>query len=140
MNERGFAGRVTDSGEELDAVWTPEGDSIVFVATTDRNAAAYAHGQHVAVQDCRERRRAGATNNRQRQLSPVRCFVPTARRYTRFSTIETDGKVYNLDRLAKFSWPTWVSTAGQSYSPQDFDRSVGTSALTPDSKSIYLTG
>src|SRR5688572_10992121 len=42
VNERGFAGRVTDSGEELDAVWTPNGDEIIFVATTNRDAAAYA--------------------------------------------------------------------------------------------------
>ena len=33
---RGFAGRVSDSGEELDSVWTPEGDAIVFVASTNR--------------------------------------------------------------------------------------------------------
>ena len=39
--EPGFAGRVTDSGEEFDAVWTPDGESIVFVATTGRNMAAY---------------------------------------------------------------------------------------------------
>ena len=25
VNERGFAGRVTDSGDELDRVWTPDG-------------------------------------------------------------------------------------------------------------------
>src|SRR5688572_18496067 len=42
VNERGFAGRVTDSAEELDSVWTPNGDEIVFVATTNRDAAAYA--------------------------------------------------------------------------------------------------
>src|SRR6185503_12559386 len=34
--ERGFAGRVSDSGEELDAVWTPESDAIIFVASTNR--------------------------------------------------------------------------------------------------------
>src|SRR6185503_8853131 len=43
VSERGFAGRVSDSGEELDPVWTPEGNEIVFVASTNRNAAAYAN-------------------------------------------------------------------------------------------------
>src|SRR6185503_732635 len=43
VNERGFAGRVTDAGEELDPVWTPEGDAIIFVATTNRDASAYAN-------------------------------------------------------------------------------------------------
>ena len=42
VSERGFAGRVQDSGEEFDGVWTPEGDSVIFVATTNRDKAAYA--------------------------------------------------------------------------------------------------
>src|ERR1044071_1454031 len=43
VTEKGFAGRVTDSGEEFDAAWTPEGDAVLFVATTKRNTAAYAN-------------------------------------------------------------------------------------------------
>src|ERR1700754_447873 len=43
VSERGFAGRGTDSADELDAIWTPEGDAIVFVASTNRDAAAYAN-------------------------------------------------------------------------------------------------
>src|SRR5215510_715789 len=31
VSERGFAGRTSDGGEELDGVWTPDGDAIVFV-------------------------------------------------------------------------------------------------------------
>src|SRR6266853_6015103 len=38
----GYSGRHLDSGEELDAVWAPDGSSIVFVATTNRTSAAYA--------------------------------------------------------------------------------------------------
>src|SRR5690242_6362956 len=37
VSERGFAGRVSDSGEELDPVWTPEGEAIIFVASTNRD-------------------------------------------------------------------------------------------------------
>ena len=45
-------------------------------------------------------------------------------------------KLINLDRLAKFSWPN----AGQPVIlTAKFDRSVGSFAFTPDSKSIYLT-
>ncbi len=135
VNERGFAGRVTDSGEELDAVWTPEGDGIVFVATTNRDVAAYAD-----------------TNTSLFKVStsggePVRltttndsfgrpAFRPDGKElYSSFS-IETDDKTYHLDRLAKFSWPT----VGQPVIiTSKFDRSVGSFAFTPDSKSIYLT-
>src|SRR5688572_13657000 len=42
VTERGFAGRTTDSGDELDAAWTPNGDALVFVASTTRDRAAYA--------------------------------------------------------------------------------------------------
>src|SRR6185503_748821 len=43
VTERGFAGRTSDSGEELDPVWSPDGNAIVFVASTNRDAAAYAN-------------------------------------------------------------------------------------------------
>jgi dipeptidyl aminopeptidase/acylaminoacyl peptidase len=55
--------------------------------------------------------------------------------YAQF-TIEDNGKVYNLDRLAKLSWPNAdkpvILTA-------NFDRAVGSVAFSPDSKTIYLT-
>src|SRR5215212_6916536 len=39
----GFAGRVSEgSRDEIDAAWSPDGQSIVFAAPTKRNAAAYA--------------------------------------------------------------------------------------------------
>src|SRR6185436_13572432 len=130
----GFAGRVTDSGEEFDAVWTPDGDSIVFVATTDRNAAAYSTvntglfkiaangGEPVLL-----------TAGKESFSRPT--FRPDGQALYALSTIETNGKVYNLDRLAMFSWPNMGSPV---ILTQSFDRSVGAFAFTPDSKSIYL--
>ena len=38
----GFAGRQTDTGEEIEIEFTPDNQSVVFGATTNRNAAAYA--------------------------------------------------------------------------------------------------
>ena len=38
----GFAGRQTDTGEEIEVEFTPDNQSVVFGATTNRNAAAYA--------------------------------------------------------------------------------------------------
>lgn len=134
VGERGFAGRGTDSADELDAIWTPEGDAIVFVASTNRDAAAYAN-----------------TNTSLFKISasggePVRlttsadsftrpAFRPDGKALYAISNAQTETKVYNLDRLAKFSWPNpgqaVILTSG-------FDRAVGNFALTPDSKSIYF--
>jgi len=135
LNEPGFAGRVTDSGEEFDAVWTPDGEAVVFVATTTRNAAAYANVNSALY-------KVVATGGEPVKLTtgaesfgrPV--FRPDGRALYAIATIEGgNGKVYNLDRLARFSWPNIGQAAILS---SNFDRSVGSYALTPDSKSIYL--
>ena len=132
--EPGFSGRIADSGEEFDAVWTPDGESIVFVATTVRNAAAYAPVNNVLF---RVAAKGGEpvrlTTGKDSFARPT--FRPDGKALYAVSTIESNGKVYNPDRLAKFGWPTLGTPI---ILTKDFDRSVGTFALTPDSKSIYL--
>jgi dipeptidyl aminopeptidase/acylaminoacyl peptidase len=135
VNERGFAGRGTDSADELDAIWTPEGDAIVFVASTNRDVAAYAN-----------------TNTSLFKVSgsggePVRlttgaesftrpAFRPDGKALYAIYNAQAEKKVYNLDRLAKLSWPNPGQPAILTSS---FDRAVSSFALTPDSKSIYFT-
>jgi dipeptidyl aminopeptidase/acylaminoacyl peptidase len=135
VSEPGFAGRVQDSGEEFDAVWTPAGDAIIFVASTNRNRAAYA-----------------TTNSSLFQISaaggePVRlttgddsfsrpAFRPDGKALYAISTVEANGKVFNFDRLARFDWP---NPGPPSIITANFDRAVNGFAFTPDSKAIYLT-
>jgi dipeptidyl aminopeptidase/acylaminoacyl peptidase len=135
VTERGFAGRLTDSGEELDAAWTPEGDAIVFVASTNRDRAAYADTNTSLF-------KVGVTGGEPVRLTtsedsfgrPV--FRPDGKALYASFEIETDDKTYHLDRLAKFSWPN----VGQPVIlTSKFDRSIGSVAFTPDSKTIYLT-
>ncbi|MGI8835996.1 MAG: S9 family peptidase [Pyrinomonadaceae bacterium] len=104
VNERGFAGRVTDSGEELDPVWTPDGNEIIFVATTNRDAAAYANSNTSLFKVSAKggepvRLTAGGDSFRR----PA--FRPDGKALYAIFGIETDKKVYHLERLAKFSWP-----------------------------------
>lgn len=135
LNEPGFAGRVTDSGEEFDAVWTPSGVDVVFVATTARNTAAYANVNSglfkVAASGGEPVRLTQGTQSLSRPG-----FSPDGRALYAISNLEgSNGKVYNLDRLARFSWPDMGAPAILTAS---FDRAVGSYAITPDSKSIYL--
>ena len=135
VNERGFAGRVSDSGEELDGVWTPEGDAIVFVASTNRDAAAYANTNtdlfKISATGGEPVRLTSGGDNFSRPA-----FRPDGKAFYAGSEVETDNKTYHLERLAKFSWPN----VGQpEIITAKFDRAVGSFAFTPDSKSIYLT-
>src|SRR5687767_802914 len=134
VDERGFAGRATDSGEELDPVWTPEGDAIIFVATTNRDAAAYANTNLSLFKISASGGEPIRLTTRDSFTRPV--FRPDGKALYAIFNSDTSGKTYNLDRLAKFSWPT----PGQPLIlTTKFDRSVGSFAFTPDSRAIYLT-
>ena len=135
VTERGYAGRTTDSGDELDAAWTPNGDALVFVASTTRDRAAYAQtntslfkistsgGEPVRL-----------TTSADSFIRPT--FAPDGKALYALSEIESDTKTYHLNRLAKFTWP---SPGQPATITARFDRSVGSFALTPDSRTIYLT-
>ena len=43
VTQPGFGGRFSDTGEEIDATWTPDGQSVVFAATVNRHRAAFAN-------------------------------------------------------------------------------------------------
>jgi len=135
ISQSGFAGRVQDSGEEFDAIWTPDGESIVFVATVNRDKAAYANTNSSLF-------KMSAAGGEPVQLTtgtdsfsrPV--FRNDGKALYAINTIEANGKVFNLDRLAKFSWPDLGQPA---LLTAKFDRGINSFAFTPDSKSIYLT-
>ena len=135
VSERGFGGRLTDSGEELDAIWTPEGDAIVFVATTNRDASAYANTTNSLFKvSAKGGEPTRLTTGEGSFTRPA--FRPDGKALYTIFNAQVENKVYNLDRLAKLSWPNLgqpVTLTGK------LDRAVGGYALTPDSRSIYLT-
>jgi dipeptidyl aminopeptidase/acylaminoacyl peptidase len=133
--ERGFAGRVSDSGEELDAVWAPEGDAIVFVASTNRDTAAYANPNTSLF-------KISASGGEPVRLTTSAdsfgrpAFRPDGKALYASFNVETGDKTYNLDRLVKLPW----LGAGQPVIlTSKFDRAVGNFAFTPDSKTVYFT-
>jgi Dipeptidyl aminopeptidases/acylaminoacyl-peptidases len=137
VKQPGFAGRTTEgSRDDLDATWSPDGNAIVFVATTARNTSAYAeYGTDLyristtAPEEPKVVAHAGGSYVRPR-------FSPDGKAlFAVFSA--NNGKSYNLDRLVRFDWPSMQSRVVVTAPP--FDRSVGSFAITSDSKLVYFT-
>ena len=132
--ERGFGGNLGQSGETIEAAWTPDGSGIVFAATTDRDEAARAEVLDslwlVSLGGGEPRRLTGNegdysapsfTDDGQTLLAKVR---PASDRY-----------VYKASRLVSWSWPS----AGQRrVLTADFDESVGDYAAAPDSRRVLF--
>src|ERR1700752_971834 len=135
VGERGFAGRVTDAGEELDPVWTPEGNAIIFVATTNRDVTAYANSNTSLF-----RIPAGGgepsrlTTGNENFSRPV--FRPDGKGLYAIFESQSGQKTYHLERLAKVPWP---GPGAAEVLTAKWDRSVNSVAFAPDSKSIFMT-
>ena len=133
--QSGFSGRFGEgSKEEMDAVWSPDGQSIVFTATQNRNAAAYSsvstHLYLVPLNGGAPR----ALTNGNTSYSAAQ-FSPDGRSLC-FKSNDEHNKIYSLDRLACSGWP-WMGEV-RTITPT-FDRSVGSWDFSPDGKTIYLT-
>ena len=135
INQPGYAGRETNAGEELDAVWSPDGQTVVFNASTNANTAAYAfYGTHLFQVSARGGSQpVQITNGNAEYSQPV--FSPDGRTLYSLTTSQA-GKVYYLSRVARFNWP---SPGAPVVLTADFDRAVSAFALSPDSKTVYLT-
>jgi dipeptidyl aminopeptidase/acylaminoacyl peptidase len=130
--EPGFDGFSTNSGGDLQPVWTPDGQSLIFTATVNRNAAAYADvltQLYVVPASGGEPRR--ISNGKDNYANPY--FRPDGKAL--YALREgVNQKVYNLTRLVLFDWPNpgeaRVATPG-------WDRAVNSFAGTADGKTIY---
>jgi dipeptidyl aminopeptidase/acylaminoacyl peptidase len=129
----GFAGRQTDTGEELEFDFTPDDGAVVFAATTNRHAAAYAFtDSQLFVVNVNGGEPRQITSGADSWSGPR--FTPDGR--TLLALRETQSAhVYNAARLAALSWPDLqqhIVTGG-------IDRSVGSFAVAPDSRRVYFT-
>jgi dipeptidyl aminopeptidase/acylaminoacyl peptidase len=129
----GFGGRRGRSGESLGGVWSPDGRSVVFAASVNRNQAAYArvvtHLYRVSTEGGEpEDLTPGPDRYWGASFSPDGSFLYAL-------TEPTNGFVYNLDRLVRIPWPDGgrpeLLTGG-------WDRDVDRYRLSPDGRTIYL--
>jgi dipeptidyl aminopeptidase/acylaminoacyl peptidase len=130
--EPGFDGASASSGSHLHPVWAPDGKSIVFTATVNRQEAAYApvavHLYEVAVGGGEPRK---LTSGRATYDNAV--FSPDGKSLFAIRE-EINGKVYNLGRLVRFAWP--AAAAPQTVAPK-LDRPISNYVVSSDSRMIY---
>ena len=130
----GFAGRQTDTGEEIEIEFTPDNQSIIFAATTNRNAAAYAFtDSQLFLTSVKGGEPKQLTQGNNTWSQPR--FTPDGR--ILLAMLEVQGSsVYNASRLAAFDWP---DTSKHHLVTDGIDRSVNTFAVSPDSRTVYFT-
>ena len=117
----------------LQAVWAPDGQSLVFVAASDSNTAAHSftstHLYQVAAGGGEPR---ALTTGADSYSQPA--FRPDGRALYALYTRQTD-RVYNLDRVAMFPWP---GPGERTVVTASLDRSVNKFGFSPDSRALYL--
>ncbi|MFN0112476.1 MAG: prolyl oligopeptidase family serine peptidase [Blastocatellia bacterium] len=132
--EAGFAGITGSGSDDLNPVWSPDGQSVVFAATVNRNIGAYADTSSDLYQVSTgggEPKR--LTSGKGGYFAPK--FSPDGKTlFCQFSP--NSEKVYNLTRIVSFAWP---SVGERKVITASFDRAPSGFALTPDSKTIYFT-
>lgn len=129
---RGYGGSLGNAGESLQATWTPDGGSVVFVATDSRHEAARREvplGLWVVPAAGGEPRR--LTDATASWSNPA--FSADGRHlYAKRTAVNRF--VYNDTRLARLAWgsdgPPEILTAA-------FDRAVGDFALAPDGRAFF---
>lgn len=132
----GFGGKEAETGENLPAAWAPDGKSVVFVARTTRDRAAYAEtptqlfavalagGEPTALTDDQ-----GSFDD------PV--FRPDGQALLASYEAGGDGKTYHHQRIVSFPWP--FDAAKRTNLTAGFDLSVVKYVAGADSKSVYFT-
>ncbi|MBN8730824.1 MAG: S9 family peptidase [Acidobacteria bacterium] len=134
----GFDGVSATSGSEVTGVWTPDGSALLFTATQNRNASAYAnvlmHLWQVPASGGEPKLVAGGDFN---FADPQ--FSGDGNRLFAVREVENDGKIYHLSRLVSAAWsPATGAGAFQPVAP-GFDRSVNQYTFSPDGRTLYLT-
>jgi dipeptidyl aminopeptidase/acylaminoacyl peptidase len=133
VQNAGYGGRLTDEGDAIDPVWAPDGQSVVFVATTQRTQAAHApvheHLYQVPAAGGEPRQ---LTNDNRSYARPV--FRRDGRALVVMVADDHD-QIYSLDRIASAPWP-W--SAAPAVIDAAFDRSAVGFAAAPDGQ-VYVT-
>jgi len=140
VREPGFAGRGGDGGDSLDATWTPDGQGLVFVASTDRHTAAFRFTSsnlwYVSLEGGEPLKLSGDDHS---WSQPT--FSPDGKTLLVGIDRKSD-KVYMPSELVALDWggPRAGSVTRQRGREitRGIDRSVTSFAISPDSRTVYF--
>lgn len=132
----GFAGRETESGEDLPATWAPDGKSVVFAAATNKDQAALASVPtqlfEVSVGGGEPR---ALTRGADSYEDPE--FRPDGKALLVGVKKGGDGKTYHHTRIASFPWP--FDAAKRVVLSAALDLAVTKLAMSRDSRTVFFT-
>jgi len=131
----GFYGAPTNENAiTLAPLWSPDGQEIVFTATSERWNAVFAHvGYHLyrlPAAGGAEPRLLTAASGEYRDSA----FAPDGRTLF-YKYAPHDEEIYHLERLERLPWPAGGEPTQVT---RELDREVAAYALTPDSRTVYL--
>jgi dipeptidyl aminopeptidase/acylaminoacyl peptidase len=132
----GFGGSFGDDGQNLEAEWTPDGSAVIFTALINREAGARASVNAQIFQvllSGGEPQRLTNDNYSYGQLG----FSPSGDKLVCAVDFNTAGKIYDLVRLASFSWP-WQSAVPKIINGA-LDRSISRYATPTGTDRIFFT-
>jgi len=130
----GFDGTRSVGDGDLGPVWSPDGQWILFHATANRDAGAYAPGTtHVYKIAASGGEPVAITSGADSYSDPQ--FRPDGKAVYVSQSQRGDTKLYSLTRLAKMDWPQYQEPRILTHG---WDRSVGNVAFSPDSKRVYI--
>jgi len=131
-----FGGGETDDGQTLDAVWAPDGKSVLFGAAVNREESARAaqpEQLYAVALAGGEPTRLTSDAHSYRHLK----FAPDGKTLFCLAEAEEPKQIYDLARLASFSWP--LRSPAPSILTAGLDRSISRFALPEGSQRVFFT-
>jgi dipeptidyl aminopeptidase/acylaminoacyl peptidase len=138
VQEPGYSGTPSRSGNELKATWTPDGTGLVFNATTNLHQAAHAevlyHLFLVPAEGGEPERLTGGAD--------WSCTGPKFAPGGKHLYCEIDPAnehVYNLTEVGRFDWNGGGPLSEPGIVTEGFDRSVSDFEISGNGRTVYLT-